>query len=143
MKYCKDLLSYRYTENEIIGYRHAQTSRLRFFLKQLAPGLTPQSCLYFSGFLRFQASKLLNGFWLVWPSNLCLPGIQYLSGFRIDILWSVILNFSQLFFWDRSILVYCWFNSYFMFITKEKLYFSLNCSFYCCLVKDAWALKVA
>ena len=31
-------------------------------------------------------------------------------------------------------------NSYF---TKEKLHFSLICSFCCCLVKKGWALKVA
>ena len=30
-----------------------------------------------------------------------------------------------------------------MFITKEKLRFSLICSFYCCLVKKDWTLKVA
>ena len=30
-----------------------------------------------------------------------------------------------------------------MFIKKEKLHFSLTCSFYCCLVKETWALKVA
>ena len=35
------------------------------------------------------------------------------------------------------------FNSYFMFIAKGKLYFSLICSFYCCLVKRGWGLKVA
>ena len=29
------------------------------------------------------------------------------------------------------------------FITKEKLHFSLIYSFYCCLVKERWALKVA
>ena len=35
------------------------------------------------------------------------------------------------------------FDSYFMFIAKGKLYFSLICSFYCCLVKRGWGLKVA
>ena len=35
------------------------------------------------------------------------------------------------------------FDSYFMFIAKGKLYFSLICSFYCCLVKRSWGLKVA
>ena len=58
-------------------------------------------------------------------------------------LWSVILEFSQLCFRDSLILVYCRFNSYFMFITKEKLHLSLTFSFYCCLLKEAWALKVA
>ena len=32
---------------------------------------------------------------------------------------------------------------YFMFIAKGKLCFSLICSFYCCLVKRGWGLKVA
>ena len=32
-------------------------------------------------------------------------------------------------------------NSYFTFIAKEKLHFSLICSFYCYLVKEAWARK--
>ena len=40
-------------------------------------------------------------------------------------------------------LVHCRFNSYFRFITKEKPHFSLIYSFYCCLVKEGWALKVA
>ena len=31
----------------------------------------------------------------------------------------------------------------FYVITKENLHFSLICSFYCCLVKRGWALKVA
>ena len=31
--------------------------------------------------------------------------------------------------------VYCLLNSYFTFITKGKLQFSLVCSFSCCLVK--------
>ena len=30
-----------------------------------------------------------------------------------------------------------------MFITKEKVHFLKVCSFYCCLVKKDWALKVA
>ena len=34
--------------------------------------------------------------------------------------------------------VYCRFNSYFTFIEKEKLHFSLICSYYCCLVKKCW-----
>ena len=38
--------------------------------------------------------------------------------------------------------MYCPCKSYFTFITKEKLYFSLICSFYCCLVKGVWVLKV-
>ena len=33
--------------------------------------------------------------------------------------------------------MYCRFNNYFTFITKEKLHFSLICCFYCCLVKGS------
>ena len=58
-------------------------------------------------------------------------------------LWPLILKFPQQCFWDSRTLLYCWFNSYFMFIVKEKLHFSLICIFYCCLVKEGWALKVA
>ena len=36
-----------------------------------------------------------------------------------------------------------WFIVFFTFITTEKLYISLIFSFYCCLVKDGGALKVA
>ena len=63
--------------------------------------------------------------------------------FRIQgrCLWSVILKFSQKSFWDNWILAYCQFKNYFTFITKNKLYFSLTCSFYCCLVKKGSALK--
>ena len=44
-----------------------------FFYKQLGLDFSPQSCLYFQN---FQGSKLLNGYLVVWPSNLCLGGIQ-------------------------------------------------------------------
>ena len=37
----------------------------------------------------------------------------------------------------------CQFNSYFTFITKEKLHFSLICSFHCYLEKKGSTLKVA
>ena len=53
------------------------------------------------------------------------------------------LKFSQKCFWDCWILVYYQFNSYFTFMTKEKLHFSLTCSFYCCLEKEGSALKIA
>ena len=43
----------------------------------------------------------------------------------------------------QLIVVYCWFNSYFTFIAEAKLHFSLVCSFYCCFVKNGWALKAA
>ena len=38
--------------------------------------------------------------------------------------------------------MYCCFNSYFTFITKEKLHFSLICSFFIVASWKSWALKV-
>ena len=96
-----------------------------FFSKQLGPGISPQSCLYFQGFQgydefnNFQDSKF----------------IFMVSDFKI-------LK-SQWCFWNSWIVVYCSFNNYFMFITKEKLHCSLIYIFYCGLVKKRWALKVA
>ena len=55
----------------------------------------------------------------------------------------MILKFSQKCFWDSWVLVYCWFDSYFTFISKAKLQFSLICNFHYCLLKGDWALKVA
>ena len=84
--------------------------------------------------------KLLNGCFSS-LTNVCEECSNF--GFQNRHLQSVTLKFSQKCFWDSSILVYCWFENYFMFIAKEKLHFSLICSFYCCLVKGGWALKVA
>ena len=91
-------------------------------------GFSPQSCLYFLG---FWGSKLLKGCFVVSPSNLCLWGMQQLSGFKWYFLWEI-LKFSQQCFSDSWILVYCRFNNYFTFISMEKLHFSLIYSFYCC-----------
>ena len=107
---------------------------LIIFYKQLGSGLSPRSCLCFQG---FRGPKLFNGYLVVWPSN------PYLQGIPNRYLWSVILKFSQKCFWDSRILVYCRFNSYSTLIAKEKLHFSLICSFYCCIVKRGWALEVA
>ena len=57
--------------------------------------------------------------------------------------WSVILKVSQKGFGNSRILVHCRFSSYFTLITKKKLHFSLTCSFYYCLMRRRWALKVA
>ena len=51
---------------------HTYTQALHFF-KQLGSVLSPQSCVYFQS---FRSSKLFNGCLVVWPSNLCLHGIQ-------------------------------------------------------------------
>ena len=107
---------------------------LIIFYKQLGSGFSPRSCLCFQG---FRGPKLFNGYLVVWPSN------PYLKGIPNRYLWLVILKFSQKCFWDSWILVYCRFNSYCTLIAKEKLHFSLICSFYCCLVKRGWALEVA
>ena len=63
--------------------------------------------------------------------------------FRIQdrCLWLVILKFSQKFFWDSWILVYCQFKSYFTFVTKKKLYFSLTCCFWCSLLEKQFAIR--
>ena len=55
----------------------------------------------------------------------------------------MILKLLQCCYWDSWILVYSWFNSSFMIITKWKLHFSLIRGFYCYLVKEGWALIVA
>ena len=41
-------------------------------------------------------------------------------------LWSAILKFSQQCFRDSWIVIYCWFNSYYTFITKEILVLELS-----------------
>ena len=46
-------------------------------------------------------------------------------------------------FWSCRIFVYCRFNKYFTFVINKKLHFSLNYSFYSCLVIESWALEVA
>ena len=66
-------------------------------------------------------SCLINRCFVVWPSNLCLRGIQKLSGFKTD-QWSQ--NFPKKCFWESWILVHCRFNRYFTLITKKKLHFS-------------------
>ena len=50
LKYCKNLLSFQYVKDEIISYRHAQMSHIRFFYKQLGSAVSPQNGLYFQGF---------------------------------------------------------------------------------------------
>ena len=105
--------------------------RLKFVYKQLGSDLSPQSCLYFQS---YRGSKSVNGCLVVWPSNLCLWGIQWFSEFKIDI-------FDQWF--QSKILLFCQFNSYFTFSRKDKLHFSLTCNFYRCLVNEGWHLKVA
>ena len=53
----------------------------------------------------------------------CLMSARIAVTLRIQnrCFWSVILKFSQHCFWNRCILMYCRFNSYLTFITKEKL----------------------
>ena len=54
-----------------------QNVHLFFFNEQLVSNL--QSCLYFQG---FWGAKLLHSCLVVWPSNLCLRGVKYFSGFK-------------------------------------------------------------
>ena len=66
-------------------------------------------------------SCLINLCFVVWPSNLCLRGIQKLPSFKTD-QWSQ--NFPKKCFWGSWILVHCRFNKYFTLNTKKKLHFS-------------------
>ena len=103
--------------------------------KQQEAALSRQSYFYFQG---FWGSELLNGCLVLWLETYIYE--EY-SNFQES--KSAILKFSQKCFWDSWILVSCWFSSYFTLITKEKFHFSLIRSFYCCLVKEGWALNVA
>ena len=117
-----------------------------FVYELLGSGLSPQSCLYFQG---FPESKLLNGCLAVWSSNLCLQGKQWFLGFKIE---KMISDFKTFPIMLLSMEIYLHvlrqpnvdaFNNHFTFATKEKLRFSLIFSFYCSLVKEGWAMKVA
>ena len=111
--------------------------------KLLGSGLSSQICLCFQG---FRDSKFLNGCLEVWASNeqvtyVCeecnnyqdLQSIFMISDYKI---------FSIMLLRELNLGVCC-FNSYFTFITKGKLHFSLIYRFYCCLVKEGWALEIA
>ena len=56
-----------------IRHRNSDCCRNTLFYTQLGSARIPQSCLFFQD---FRGSKLLNGCLIVWPSNLCLLGIQ-------------------------------------------------------------------
>ena len=62
-----------------------RTMSLQLFFKQLGSDLSPQSCLYFHGSWGSKCFQVLNGFLVVWPSNLCLQRIQQFWGFKINI----------------------------------------------------------
>ena len=98
-------------------------NHLYFFHKKLGSGPIPQSCLHFHGFRGF---KLLNGCLVIWLSITCVYDehnmIFMISAFKIFPMS------------DSQTVVYCRFNSYFAFISKEKLHF--------CLVKKDWSLKI-
>ena len=64
----------------ILGY----CNKLFFYKELVGSALSPQSCLYFQG---FQGSNLLNVCLVVLPSNLCLRGIEWFSGFKINIIF--------------------------------------------------------
>ena len=115
--------------------RRASSTRI-FFYKQLGSGLSPQSCLHFQA---AWGSKLLNGCLVIWSRNLCL---QEYSSFGDSKPISDFDFLPMSIFWDNWILMHCRFNSYFTLITKEKLLFSLFCSFYCCLQKEFEPWKV-
>ena len=60
--------------------------------------------------------EFLHTFWTAWGNSMKLSG---------KVCLKIILKVTKKYF------------------TKEKLHFSLICSFCCCLVKNGWALKVA
>ena len=102
----------------------------QFFYKLLGSGLSCQRCLHFQGFLD---SKLLNGCLVTYVTYVRekysnfqdSKSIYMISNFKI---FPIMLLRGPNFCVQK-------FNSYFTFITKEKLFSSLICSFYCCLVK--------
>ena len=108
-----------------------------FLYKQLGSSLSPQNCLYIQGFL---GSRLLNGCLIVWPITYVCEEFNDFQDSK-PILQSLILKFSRRCFSDSWILVYCRFNSYFWFVTKEKLHFNLL-FLYLLSVKEGWSLKV-
>ena len=117
--------------------------RLTFY-KQLGLGFSLQSCLYFQD---FWGSKLLNGCLvvqtIVFLANIGLRGIQQFSiDLKLIFMISDCKTFPILLLIQLNF-VHCQFNSYFSFIAKEKLYFSLICSFYCCLVKESLPMNFA
>ena len=76
---------------------------------------------------------------MIWPNNLCLRGMQQSAGLKINNCDRWFQNFPNnayetAKFWCIVGLT--------IFIAKEKLHFFI-CSFYCCLVKEGWALKIA
>ena len=92
------------------------------FYKQLGSDLSPQICFYFQGFWR---SKMLNGCLIFSPSNPCLPGIHWFSGFKTVIhdpwfLRKMLLR--QLNF--GALLVYQLFYAYYK--GKTPLFFNLQ-----------------
>ena len=85
-------------------------------------------------FVSFCSSCLMVAL-VVWPMS---ARNAVISGFKIDIYNQWLWNFRKNVFETAEF----WFENYFMFIAKEKLLFSLICSFYCCLVKgvEPWKL---
>ena len=76
---------------------------------------------------------------MIWPNNRCLRGMQQSAGLKINNCDRWFQNFPNnayetAKFWCIVGLT--------IFIAKEKLHFFI-CSFYCCLVKEGWALKIA
>ena len=101
------------------------------YFKPRMTGLSPQSCLYFQA---FRGSKLLNGRLVVLQSNyVCDEN----NNFQDSKLMFKISNFKipNNAFHAAEFWCIVGLTVIFTFITKEKLHFSLICSFYCYLVK--------
>ena len=110
---------------------------LHFFYKQLGSGISHQSCLYFYLFL-YSCLMIAQQFDQV--TYFC----QEYSNFQDSKSIFMMSNFSifPIMLLGPLNFVYCWANSYFPFITKEKLHFSLIYSFCCCLVEEVRALEI-
>ena len=112
LKYCENLLSFRYAKDEITGYRHAQISHIATRVRRQSSKL-----LIFS---RFSGPKAVYWLLCILTKSSMSAMNRIISRIQDRYLSSAILKFSRLCFWDSLILVHCRFNSYFMFNKKGK-----------------------
>ena len=145
---------------------HSETSKMKLFLKNswlyLTVGFFPKHFkLVLSQGICLDKTKHNPGFRSSCPEVFCKKGVirkfakftgKHLCQKPATLLkkrlwhWCFPVNFTE-FLRTRFYIEHLWwlllFDSYLMFIAKGKLYFSLIGSFYCCLVKRGWSLKVA
>ena len=95
---------------------------LIFIYKQLGSSLSLQSCLYFQVFL---VSKLHNGFLVVWPSKLCLRGIQQFQGSKSAFIICYLKIIPKRFLRQLNVCVLSAWQLFFVYC-KGKTSFSFN-----------------